>query len=51
MKEQLVEKTVLTGDEKIYIHEANTNGSMFYGTDGALYFKGGSGTVTLIAPN
>ena len=27
------------------------NGSMFYGTDGALYFKGGSGTVTQIAPN
>lgn len=26
------------------------NGSMFYGTDGALYFKGGSGTVTLIGP-
>jgi hypothetical protein len=25
------------------------NGSMFYGTDGALYFKGGSGTVTQIA--
>ena len=25
-----------------------TNGSMFYGSDGALYFKGGSGTVTLI---
>lgn len=25
------------------------NGSMFYGTDGALYFKGGSGTVTLLA--
>jgi len=30
MKEQLVEKTVLTGDEKIYIHEANTNGSRFF---------------------
>jgi hypothetical protein len=28
-----------------------SNGSMFYGTDGALYFKGGSGTVTLIAAN
>ena len=27
------------------------NGSMFYGTDGALYFKGGSGTITMIAPN
>lgn len=27
------------------------NGSLFKGTDGALYFKGGSGTVTLIAPN
>lgn len=25
------------------------NGSMFYGTDGGLYFKGGSGTVTLVA--
>lgn len=25
------------------------NGSLFYGTDGGLYFKGGSGTVTLIA--
>jgi hypothetical protein len=25
------------------------NGSFFYGTDGALYFKGGAGTVTLIA--
>jgi len=25
------------------------NGSMFYGTDGGLYFKGGSGTVTLLA--
>ena len=25
------------------------NGSIFYGTDGALYFKGGSGTVTKIA--
>jgi hypothetical protein len=25
------------------------NGSMFYGTNGALYFKGGSGTVTQIA--
>lgn len=28
-----------------------TNGSMFYGTDGALYFKGGAGTVTKIANN
>jgi len=28
-----------------------SNGSIFYGTDGALYFKGGSGTVTMIAPN
>lgn len=28
-----------------------SNGSMFYGVDGALYFKGGSGTVTQIAPN
>jgi hypothetical protein len=28
-----------------------TNGSVFYGTDGALYFKGGSGTVTKIANN
>lgn len=27
------------------------NGSMFYGVDGALYFKGGSGTVTMIAPD
>lgn len=27
------------------------NGSMFKGTDGALYYKGGAGTVTLIAPN
>jgi len=27
------------------------NGSMFKGTDGALYYKGGSGTVTQIAPN
>jgi hypothetical protein len=26
-----------------------SNGSFFYGTDGALYFKGGAGTVTLIA--
>lgn len=26
-----------------------TNGSIFYGTDGGLYFKGGSGTVTLVA--
>lgn len=25
------------------------NGSIFYGTDGGLYFKGGSGTVTLVA--
>lgn len=27
-----------------------SNGSIFYGTDGALYYKGGSGTVTLIGP-
>jgi len=27
------------------------NGSLFFGTDGALYYKGGSGTVTFIAPN
>lgn len=26
-----------------------SNGSIFYGTDGALYFKGSSGTVTQIA--
>jgi trimeric autotransporter adhesin len=27
------------------------NGSIFYGTDGALYFKGGSGTITKLADN
>jgi len=27
------------------------NGSMFKGVDGALYYKGGAGTVTLVAPN
>lgn len=27
------------------------NGTIFKGTDGALYYKGGSGTVTMIAPN
>lgn len=28
---------------------ASVNGEMWWGTDGALYFKGGSGTITLIA--
>lgn len=28
-----------------------SNGKIFQGTDGALYYKGGSGTVTMLAPN
>ncbi|MGE5355544.1 MAG: hypothetical protein ACM3PT_04830 [Deltaproteobacteria bacterium] len=28
-----------------------SNGKVFQGTDGALYYKGGSGTVTMLAPN
>jgi hypothetical protein len=27
------------------------NGAIFKGSDGALYYKGGSGTVTMLAPN
>ena len=50
------DELIIGGVQKFSIQYPTTgagvsNGSIFYGTDGALYFKGGSGTVTMIAPN